>query len=758
MNQEEIMQQLQAGMQALHTGNLDIAENTFRSILSKDASEVHSLHFLGVIFCQKGNLDDGVALIEQSIRLDPSRFGPYLNLGRFLVGANQWDPAVAALEQAVQRDAHDFDAWSMLAQASFYSDDPDAALIAGKKAAEINPGNAEIFFSLGVYASEKNQDEAIDYYRNAVSIDPASFKAWVNLGNCLLDSKRIEESIAAFNAAIEIDPSCFQALMGLCRTYGDLAKWLEALDMAKQALSLDPSSHDAAFWVGYSLHKLDRKKEAVNAYRVALAISPVAAQTHLYLASALEGLSEEQDALKHYELATKVDPKLSLAFTYWGALLQKGGDLGLAIKKYRQAINSDPLSVDAYLGLGVALHEDGRSDEAIPIYRRAIEIKPDFADAYLNLGIVLKEEGEVEGAVNAFAEHYRLSPIAQGFSFDSESASLSLNAATEVKVPDGAEFIPSYVSDAIPFGMHLMYVHIPKAGGIRFSSPIFSCIQEMLLKGGWEKFRDLAASAFGRQGFAAMASHRINSAPMRDGIMAAFSSYDLPSLDFSFLTPHGISSHELSLAIRDQFDVWPTRLATWRDPRKRLKSALDYLYRTSEGDLGLVREKIDQKDPFLDNAIYRGCFSDFSSQVSPDERRDAQVDYLIDIGDFSVMNQIMRSFLTSCRLPNIVVNKKVNVTSADKRMDAATADSLMEQCVEAGFISLDCASEIEQMVSKELPAYFDQQFDPSSASLHPLTFVVSAATDVETSINNCLLPTEYLLTHEGQEFLRKTFA
>ena len=86
MNQEEIMQHLQAGMQALQSGSLESAENIFRNILSADSSEVHSLHFLGVIFCQKGNLEDGIALIEQSIRLDPSRFAPYLNMVDFLLG------------------------------------------------------------------------------------------------------------------------------------------------------------------------------------------------------------------------------------------------------------------------------------------------------------------------------------------------------------------------------------------------------------------------------------------------------------------------------------------------------------------------------------------------------------------------------------------------------------------------------------------------------------------------------------------------
>ena len=57
--------------------------------------------------------------------------------------------------------------------------------------------------------------------------------------------------------------------------------------------------------------------------------------------------------------------------------------------------------------------------------------------------------------------------------------------------------------------------------------------------------------------------------------------------------------------------------------------------------------KIDQNDPFLDNAIYRGCCNDFSSQISPNSYNDIQVDNLIDIGDFSVMNKVMSSYLSS---------------------------------------------------------------------------------------------------------------
>ena len=252
VNQEETLQHVQSGVQAFQAGNLDAAGNIFRNILSTNPSEIHSLHFLGLVFCQQGKLDVGVALIEKSISLDPSRLGPYLNLGRCLIGSSQWVRAVSVLREAVQRDASSFDAWSLLAQAHFFAGNADAALKAGKRASEISPANAEIFFSLGVYASQTKKDEAISFYRTAISIDPESLKAWVNLGNCLLDCQQVEDSIAAFNEALKKDPKCFQALMGLCRAYGDLGQWVESLATAQQALLLNSLSHDAAFWVGFT--------------------------------------------------------------------------------------------------------------------------------------------------------------------------------------------------------------------------------------------------------------------------------------------------------------------------------------------------------------------------------------------------------------------------------------------------------------------------------------------------------------------------
>ena len=165
-----------------------------------------------------------------------------------------------------------------------------------------------------------------------------------------------------------------------------------------------------------------------------------------------------------------------------------------------------PDFADAYLNLGNVLKEEGEFQEAIASYRKAIEIKPDFADAYLNLGHLLSDDEDLVAATDAYAQYYRLKPVAQKYSFASVVIAQPFNPVSQLKVSENIEFIPSYISDAIPFGMHLMYVHIPKTGGVRFSNPIFNCIQELLLNGGLESHLNFVPDVFGRQNFSFMAT------------------------------------------------------------------------------------------------------------------------------------------------------------------------------------------------------------------------------------------------------------
>ena len=600
-----------------------------------------------------------------------------------------------------------------------------------------------------------SQAEAI--YRNVLAIEAENFHALRFLG-CLCRAKgSFSEGISLLLRAVKIRPGDKDALYNLANLYMDSKDHENAVETFERCLVLESEFAEALVGLGWSLLEIGRLDDSCNALIKAVKINPALFQAWMNLGNTLKHMGRIPDAIRSYRKAIELKPDFAEAYLALGLLQNLEGKVTEATLCYYKAIEVRPNFADPYFALGLIMEQQRIYERAIACYRMVIELRPDFSGIYFSLGNALRKAGEIDSAIDAFAEHYRLNSIAKRISFPPNNTSDIKKVLPEVIVPASAEFIPSFVSDTIPFGMHLIYVHIPKAGGMRFSSPIFQCIQDTLFERRWKECDEMFAAVYHQRSIYAMTSHRIDSDSMRDGIVSSLSSYDVPKIDFSFLTPHGISSSELFLAMKDQFDVVPRRLAAWRDPLKRLRSALEYLYRTSEYNLDLVREKIDQKDSFLDNAIYRGCFSDFSSNMLPSEDQDKQIDYLIDIGDYSVMNQIMSSFLSRCRLPNIIVNKKVNTIPDVNKMDSSLSDSLMQQCMDAGFLSRDCSHEVEKIVSRKLPEEFDLRVNPSATSLHPLTFVVNASTDITTTLSCRCFPTEYLLSDQGQQYLWKTF-
>ncbi|QNJ18464.1 TPR repeat-containing protein [Synechococcus sp. A18-25c] len=759
VSQEKIMLQLQVAISRHNQGDLDQAEEIYKQVLSDDAENPYALRFLGCLQSSRGCHHSAISLLRQATRVSAMDPECWFSLGNAYKSDYRFEDAVASYRMAEEcgsLNPHVFNNWGRCLQEMSRQQESISVL---EKSVALDSSCFGAWLALGNGWRELgNVSRAIFCYKKSIIASPSFADAYLNLGSLLKDEGEYEAALDNYRKAIKLKPDFVQAYFCLANALNEQGDIEAALDNYHKAIELNPDFAQAYFCLANVLTENGDFEEALDSYRKAIEIMPDFVQAYFNLANGLKKKGVIEEALDSYQKAIELKPNYVQAYFNLANLLIDEGRVLEALENYQKVIELDPNFASAYLNLGALLKEQGKLEDAILNYRKAIAVNPDYADAYFNLGLVLKEVGELAAAAEAYAQYYRLKPIAKSLSLPSLDSKQSFGTLLQIKVPESVELIPSYVSATIPFGMHLIYVHIPKTGGIRFSNPIFECMQRMLFSGGWENYQDLIAIANIQKNFSLLVSHRIDSVSMRDGIVAALSSYDITSLDFSFLTSHGVSSRELSLAMRDHFNAQPLRIATWRDPMSRLRSALDYWYRLSEGDLELVKQKIDQKDPFLDNAIYRGCYSDFSFQLSPDELHEAQIDYLIDIGDFSVMNQIMSCFLSRCRLPNIIINKRVNVTPFKQKIDLALSDSLIMQCVDSDFLTRDSSSGILKMVSSGLPAAFVMEFDPHLTSFHPLTFIVNGTTDVTTSMHNWLLPTEYLTTDEGQVFLQKIFS
>ena len=197
VNQEQIMQQLQAAVELHNQGELDQAEVIYRNVLSVDPNNFYALNFCGCICREKRSFDEGIDLLSRAATLQPGDADVIYNLGNVLKDAERWDEAMSCYEKSL----------------GLRADYPDA----------LN--------NLGVCLNEVGRYEHSEIVlRRAVSIQPGFAGAWLNLANTFKEQDKFEEAITNYRKAIEVKPDFADAYFSLAFLFIRHGRILEALN------------------------------------------------------------------------------------------------------------------------------------------------------------------------------------------------------------------------------------------------------------------------------------------------------------------------------------------------------------------------------------------------------------------------------------------------------------------------------------------------------------------------------------------------
>ena len=247
----------------------------------------------------------------------------------------------------------------------------DEAILAYRKALEIDPNNASIYNNLGLSLARKNKlEEAITQYRKAIELDPIFAIAYGNLGYALKDQNKLDEAITEFNKAIEID------------------------------------SEDANFYngLGLVLEQQNKSQEALNQYQKAINIDPKFANAYNNIGYVLIKENKLDEAKENFEKAIKINPDLAAAYNGLGIIFDKKNNLNKAIAAYKTAIGIDSEYVNAYSNLGNAMIRQGLVKEGIKFLEEATEIEPQNPNVYINLANAQIKQGNIEQSIETLRE------------------------------------------------------------------------------------------------------------------------------------------------------------------------------------------------------------------------------------------------------------------------------------------------------------------------------------------------------------------
>jgi tetratricopeptide (TPR) repeat protein len=346
------------------------ADQLCTAIIKAVPNHIDAINLLGIIAQKLNRHDLAVEQFQRAIKIDNSRALLYFNLGTSIYPLGRREEAIKVLKIALKKEPGNVQITEYLNS------------ILSHQTPDSKPDNTrekvQELLQRGVSCHQSGRiDEAVQWYRKVLEIDPENTAALNNIGIAMQEQGKLDEAVICYNQAISIRPDYVEAHSNLGAALNELGKIDESVVSCKKALSIDPNYNKAHTNLGNALKEQGKLDEAVISYQKAISIEPDYAEPHSNLGSTLHDLGKLDEAVISYQKAISINPNYTEAYYNLGNALQEKGKLEEAVTSYQKAISINPGYAKAHCNFGDALKEQGKLEEAVASYQKAISINPE---------------------------------------------------------------------------------------------------------------------------------------------------------------------------------------------------------------------------------------------------------------------------------------------------------------------------------------------------------------------------------------------
>ena len=203
-------QALDRGLQAQSARNFVAAEQAYREALSIAPNDPETNSLLGLVLSQAGRHDEGLALLQRAVELDPDESALQMNFAGGLAEAQRWRDAQQVLLALIERWPVQGPAWTRLGDACLALEERDAALLAWRRAHELDVDAVEPARKLATLARESGQrDEAIAVLEQTLTLRPTEPTLLAVLCELLVDQRawgRLQAAAQAWAGGARNEP------------------------------------------------------------------------------------------------------------------------------------------------------------------------------------------------------------------------------------------------------------------------------------------------------------------------------------------------------------------------------------------------------------------------------------------------------------------------------------------------------------------------------------------------------------------------
>jgi protein O-GlcNAc transferase len=208
MSSSEQDKMLQKAISLHQSGQLAEAEIYYTKLLKYLPKDTSLLSNLGTLKLQKNNLEEGIKLIEKSLKIDSNQPNALNNLGVVLQKNLRPEEAIDKYDCAIAIVPGYAEAYSNRGNALMDLNRFDEALESYNQAVRIKPDYALAYSNRGNILKGLNRfDEALKNYNRAIALNPKYANAYANKGDAFKQFEKLEEAILSYDRALNINPN-----------------------------------------------------------------------------------------------------------------------------------------------------------------------------------------------------------------------------------------------------------------------------------------------------------------------------------------------------------------------------------------------------------------------------------------------------------------------------------------------------------------------------------------------------------------------
>lgn len=381
----------------------EMATGHYKDVLRLLPNNREALTYLGALYAETGRLDLAEDTFKKLVSADPTYLS-YYYLGSFYNKTGRVNEAVRAFSEAVKKNPDSAEALTELALLYERTDDAKAAEKTYRSLIEARPEaimpKARLV-SLLLKADRKAEAEkflAEISEQSAGQGGPAQFQ----LGLIYLDQGLYSDAAVAFEAALKAYPDDERARYLLANSQLELGQMARARDTLSKIPKTSELYVDSRLLMTATIETDDPKKklqETLNIVTGAMKAKPNELRLWVARAMILEELGDLKHARRVILEAVKKFPEEAEVRFRLGVVEDKMGNKAATVSAMRQAIRLNPSHADAlnYLAYTWAERQENLG-EALALAEKADALKPDSGHIIDTLGWIHFQLGNTKEA------------------------------------------------------------------------------------------------------------------------------------------------------------------------------------------------------------------------------------------------------------------------------------------------------------------------------------------------------------------------